>query len=114
MGWPAPSPIFKARRESATEDALAKIEGSEFLNVLLGLTLGHHTAVDMVETGKTPFEKSVSDRSFETSEAKYFAVLSAHEKFLFPPVVETGSLGIRRSRRQLLGLFPKDCLKSSG
>jgi hypothetical protein len=81
MGWPAPSPIFKARRGSATEYALAKIEGREFLNVLLCLALGHHTAVDTVETGKTPFEKSVSDRSFEMSEAKYFSGRSAHESF---------------------------------
>jgi hypothetical protein len=56
MGCPAPSPIFKAQRESATEHALAKIEGREFLNVLLYPTL-------------------------ERSEAKDFAVISAHEKF---------------------------------
>src|SRR5580658_5062719 len=55
MGCPAPSPIFNTRRESATEHALAKIEGREFLNVLLYPTPGRHTAVDVVETGKAPF-----------------------------------------------------------
>jgi hypothetical protein len=56
MGCPAPSPIFKARRESATEHALAMIEGREFLNVLLYPTL-------------------------ERSEAKDFGLLTDHEKF---------------------------------
>jgi hypothetical protein len=109
MGWPAPSPIFNTRRESATEHALAKIEGREFLNVLLYPTPGHHTAVDIVETGKAPFGGFAMSLGAELSLRliRSFLDLSAEFHYLAMARAPSGTTFSPFAR----SLFPIDSLK---